>query len=134
MAEIASDLAPFDFSAQLQSLELISDKDIFYWTHWHPRDWKYYIIKPGFTPTVNTYIVSISFTLIYIAHMWMMIGPLQFWCSGNWLLYWFSVYTGFQLLISYAYAFESPIFLNLDSKARWVPIIIGLVSGGMWVV
>lgn len=82
---------------------------------------------------MNTYIVAISFPLLYIAHMWMMIGPLQFWCSGNWLLYWFSVYTGFQMLISLAYAFESPLFINLEYKGRWVPIIIGLVTGGMWV-
>lgn len=81
---------------------------------------------------MNTYIVSIGFSLLYIAHMWMMIGPLQFWCAGNMILYWFSIYTGFQLAISYAYAFESPLFLKLDAKLRWIPIIIGLVSGGMW--
>ena len=62
---------------------------------WHPRDWGSYLIKPGFKPTVNTYIVSIGFTLLHIAHLWMMMGPLQFWCRGNFLLYSFSLYTGF---------------------------------------
>lgn len=76
VADLASDLAPFDFSEQLQSLKFMDDDFKFYWTHWHPRDWKNYLIKPGFKPTVNTYIVSIAFSLLHIAHLWMMIGPL----------------------------------------------------------
>lgn len=26
-----------------------------------------------------------------------------------------------------------PIFVNLDFKTRWIPVIFGLVTGGMWI-
>jgi len=77
--------------------------------------------------------VSISFSLLYIAHMWMMIGPLQFWCGGNTVLYLYSTYTLGLLIISIFYALEMPIFMDIDVKIRWIPIIFGLVSGGLWV-
>lgn len=82
----------------------------------------------------NCITVLITFPILFFFHLFMMIFPLGWWCGGNIALHLYTMYIMFQMMISFGFAIESPLITNLPYNARLVPIIIGYVTSGIWVV
>lgn len=78
--------------------------------------------------------VVTTFLPLFLFHIWMMIYPLNLWCNGNQILIGYSWFTLIQMIISYLYALESPLWKSWSTNMRWVIIAPGLVSGGIWLV
>lgn len=76
----------------------------------------------------------ILFLPLYIGHLWVMIGPLHWWCDGNMILMSYSLYTLGQMFIAYLYALESPLWLRLTKEMRWVPTIFAIISAAVWLI
>lgn len=76
----------------------------------------------------------LTFFPIFVAHLWMMMGPLGWWCGGNYLLISYTLFTFSQMAIGYLYALESPIWLRFTYAMRWVPTIFSIIGAAIWLI
>jgi|LakMenE01Jun11ns_1017448.scaffolds.fasta_scaffold9802548_1 hypothetical protein len=96
--------------------------------------WKTKVWTRDFKCKANCITVLITFPLLFLFHLFMMIFPLGWWCGSNIVLFFYTLYIMFQMMISLGYAIESPLIINNNYKTRLIPIIIGYVTSGIWVV
>lgn len=84
--------------------------------------------------TVACITVVTTFVPLFLFHIWMMIWPLNWWCNGNQLLIGYTWFTFIQMIISYLYALESPLWRSWSTNMRWVVIAPAMLTGGIWIV
>lgn len=96
--------------------------------------WKQKVWTRDFKCKANCITVLITFPLLFFFHLFMMIFPLGWWCGSNILLFFYTLYIMAQMMVSLGFAIESPLLISNNYKTRLIPIIIGYVTSGIWVV